>query len=170
MKPELPRLITRSLRVLAAIEDGLLVGFLLILIIMAGSQIIMRNLLGMGFVDMDTLSRLMVLWLGMLGAVVASRNKRHISVDLLTPRLPKKIRLFVEMVMELFAAVVCALITYYSFIFIQIESEYGTFIVSGVPSWAALLIIPAAFALITFHYLINALATAHGARQVGKPL
>jgi TRAP-type C4-dicarboxylate transport system permease small subunit len=65
-------------------EDALLVVLLSTMIVLAGTQIILRNFLDSGFVWIDPLLRVLVLWLGLLGATVATRNNKHIRIDLLS--------------------------------------------------------------------------------------
>ncbi len=65
-------------------EDALLVLLLSTMIVLASTQILLRNLFDSGFVWIDPLLRVLVLWLGLIGATVATRNNRHIRIDLLT--------------------------------------------------------------------------------------
>ena len=169
MSENLPQPIARTLRALAIIEDGLLVGLLVLLIVMAGGQIIMRNVFGTGFMDMDSLSRLLVLWLGMFGAVVASRKKKQIKVDVLSPRLPRRVRAIVAVIMDLFTACISMAVAYYSFSFMQIEFESGGMVFASVPAWTAALILPLAFGLIAFHYLLHAVAGCYQYCLIDNP-
>ena len=63
------------------------------MVLLASSQVIMRNFLDSGFSWGDPLLRLLVLWLGLMGAMVATRLDRHITVDallrVLTPGLQR---------------------------------------------------------------------------------
>ena len=65
-------------------EDALLVILLSAMIALAGTQILLRNLLDTGFVWIDPMLRVLVLWLGLIGATVATRNDKHIQIDVLT--------------------------------------------------------------------------------------
>lgn len=169
MPVDLPRPTTRILRVLAAIEDGLLVFILVALIVMAGAQIILRNVFGAGIMDMDSLTRLMVLWLGMFGAVVASRKKKHINVDVLSPHLPKKARALVTIGMDVFTVGVCLTVAIYALDLLVIEWQSGATVFASVPSWLAVSILPATFGLISFHYALHVIDGIHSLRQIGKP-
>ncbi|MCH8220487.1 MAG: TRAP transporter small permease subunit [Proteobacteria bacterium] len=66
------------------IENGLLVLILTSMILLASTQIFLRNFLSTGFTIGDELLRILVLWLAMLGALAASRDQRHIAIDALT--------------------------------------------------------------------------------------
>ncbi len=65
-------------------EDGLLALLLAVMIVLAGTQILMRNLFDSGFVWIDPLLRVLVLWFGLIGATVATRHNKHIRIDLLS--------------------------------------------------------------------------------------
>jgi TRAP-type C4-dicarboxylate transport system permease small subunit len=158
------------LRALAVIEDGLLVALLVLLIVMSGGQILFRNLFGVGLMDLDSFSRVLVLWLGMLGAVAAARHKKQINVDVLSPRLPKRMRAVVGVVMDLFTVAISLVVAYYSWSFLQIEFESGATLFASVPAWTTIIILPLAFGLMAFHYTLHAIAGIFQLRQIDKPL
>ena len=72
-------------------EDALLVLLLSAMIALASTQILLRNLFDSGFVWIDPLLRVLVLWLGLIGATVATRNNRHIRIDLLSKLFSRNI-------------------------------------------------------------------------------
>ena len=76
------------IRWLYRLEDGLLILALLAMIGMAVLQILLRVLFHTGIVWGDELVRVLVLWLGVLGAVSASRSDSHIRIDLAARYLP----------------------------------------------------------------------------------
>jgi TRAP-type C4-dicarboxylate transport system permease small subunit len=153
---------------LAVIEDGLLVALLVLLIVMSGGQILFRNLFGIGLMDLDSFSRVLVLWLGMLGAVAAARHKKQINVDVLSPRLPKRARAIVGVVIDLFTVVISAVVAYYSWLFLQIEFESGGTLFASLPAWTTIVILPLAFGLIAFHYSLHAIAGIYQFRQIDR--
>jgi tripartite ATP-independent transporter DctM subunit len=61
-------------------EDALLVVLLSTMIVLAGTQIILRNFLDSGFVWIDPLLRVLVLWLGLLGASVTCRAGQRLDL------------------------------------------------------------------------------------------
>ena len=68
-------------------ENGLLFVLLTGLILLASTQIFLRNALSMGFPWADGLIRLMVLWLGLAGGIAASRDRKQIAIDIVTRRV-----------------------------------------------------------------------------------
>ena len=71
-----------------AIEDGLLVVLLTGMIGLGVAQILLRNLWQTSLSWGDPLLRIALLWLTLLGAIVATRDRNHIRIDLLSHFLP----------------------------------------------------------------------------------
>ncbi|MCW8852100.1 MAG: TRAP transporter small permease [Gammaproteobacteria bacterium] len=136
------------------IEDGLLVIILTSMIILAVYQIIARNLFSEGIVWIDPLLRTLVLWVGLSGAVVATRTDNHIRIDVFTKYLPKYFQPYIQRIVYLFTLSICLLVAWHAGRFIYSEYEYGTIAFSGVPSWLAGLIIPVSFSLIAIRYAL----------------
>ncbi len=135
------------------IEDIFLAAMLTTMILLAGWQIVQRNFIGGGMIWADELLRLLVLWLGLLGAMAASRDNRHVSIDLLMRFLPKKIKPPVRILLHLFTAVVCGMLAFYSLKFVQMEHEYQTKVLTGLPAWWFELILPIGFGMMSLRYL-----------------
>ncbi|GBC63353.1 C4-dicarboxylate ABC transporter permease [Desulfonema ishimotonii] len=146
----------KILRLIYRVEDGLLVGVLLVMMSMAVAQILMRNLLGSGIVWGDVLVRILVLWIGLLGAMIASRSGEHIRIDLASRYFPEWLRQAVDAVGELFTAGICLTVAWHSFRFVRSEVEYGGIAFASVPAWACEAVIPFAFAVIGLRYLLLA--------------
>lgn len=144
----------RFIRVVNVVEDSLLVAILSAMIIFAVYQIIARNLFGEGVVWIDPLLRTLVLWVGLAGAVVATRTDNHIRIDVFTKYLPKQIQPYIQRTVYLFTLLVCLLIAWHAARFVYSEYEYGTMAFSDVPSWVTALIIPLSFALIAIRYML----------------
>ena len=138
---------------LLRIEDRVLVALLLIIIGMAVMQIILRNLFGSGIIWGDILVRILVLWIAMTGAMIASRRGDHINIDLLTRILPPKVRRLITGVVAMLTAGVCAVTAYYSFSFVSGEYTYGGRAFATMPVWVCAAIIPLGFTIIGMRYL-----------------
>lgn len=140
------------------LTDGLLCLLLVVMIALACLQITLRTFFSGGFLWADPLLRYLVLWSGMLGAVVATREGKHIAIDVITYLAPEKIREWVRLVINLFSLVVAMILTWASVIFIRNEALFGTSELLKIHSWTWNLIFPAAFGLIAFHFFIALLA------------
>lgn len=139
------------------LEDGILFGLLLLMIGMAVTQILLRNLFHSAIIWGDMLVRILVLWIGLIGGMIASRQDTHIRIDIVTRYLPKRAEVAVQGIVKLFASSVCVIMSYYSLEFVKMEFEDGGIAFANVPSWVCEAIIPFAFTIISLRYLILSL-------------
>lgn len=144
------------------LEDGLLVFLLASMILLATTQIVLRNFIEVGLVWADPLLRVMVLWLGLLGATVASRDNKHIRIDLLSRFLKKRAHLFLQTFVGLFTAIVCAVIAWHGARWVYWDYQDGLTAFSELPSWLLESIIPFAFGLISLRYFLFAISWGWG--------
>ena len=153
---EQPRksIVERVQMILYRVEDSILVGLLLLMITMAVLQIFLRNLFHTGIVWSDILVRILVLWVGLAGAMVASRQGNHINIDIMDRFLPERAKVVVNFVVELFTAFICAVVAYYSLQFVQMEFADGDMAFAKVPAWLCEAIIPFAFLVIAIRYVL----------------
>ncbi|MBL7178975.1 MAG: TRAP transporter small permease subunit [Desulfobacterales bacterium] len=140
--------------ILYRIEDGILVGLLSLMIGLAVTQIFLRNLFETAIVWSDILVRVLVLWVGLVGAMVASRHGNHINIDILNRFMPERFKPAVNAVVELFTALICTLMVYYSLRFVQVEYADGGIVFANVPAWVCESIIPFALAVIAIRYFM----------------
>ncbi len=144
----------KAIKLVNAFEDGLLVIILTSMIIFAVYQIIARNLFGEGIVWIDPLLRTLVLWVGLSGAVVATRTDNHIRIDVFTKYFPTHLLKHIQRIAYIFTISVCLLIAWHAARFVLSEYEYGTIAFSGVPAWITALIIPVSFTLMAVRYIL----------------
>ena len=136
------------------LEDAILVGLLLIMIGMAVTQIFLRNLFEAGIVWSDVMVRILVLWVGLIGAMVASRHDNHIAIDILDRYLPERAKVYANFVIKLFTALICTIAAYYSLLFVQMEFADGGMAFAQVPTWLCEAIIPFSFSVIALRYFL----------------
>ena len=146
--------VERAQMILYRVEDSILVGLLLLMITLAVLQIFLRNLFETGIVWSDVLVRILVLWVGLAGAMVASRQGNHINIDILDRFLPERAKVVVSFVVEVFTAFICAIVAYYSLQFVQMEFADGGMAFAKVPVWLCEAIIPFAFGVIAIRYVL----------------
>ena len=144
----------KFIKLVNAFEDGLLVTILSSMIVLAVYQIISRNIFNEGIVWIDPLLRTLVLWVGLSGAVVATRTDNHIRIDVFAKYFPPHMLKYVQRIAYLFALSVCLIIAWHAARFVLSEYEFGTIAFSGVPAWLTALIIPVSFALIAIRYAL----------------
>lgn len=144
----------KFIKLINVFEDSLLVILLSSMIVFAVYQIIARNLFGEGIVWIDPLLRTLVLWVGLSGAVVATRTDNHIRIDIFAKYFPQHIRKYMQRIVYLFTLSVCLIIAWHAARFVYSEYEYGTVAFSGIPAWLTALIIPVSFSLIAIRYAL----------------
>lgn len=150
----------RALRTLHRAEDLLLALALIVLVLLAAAQILLRTVFDTGLLWLDPLLRTLVLWVAMLGAMVAAREGRHIGLDLFGRVLPLRPLRMVRFVTHLFAAAVCAILAWHALRMVLDEHEIGTMAFASVPGWLAQSILPVALAVIALRLLIGAVRPA----------
>jgi len=149
----------KIIKIINTFEDSLLVIILSSMIVLAVYQIVARNLLGEGVVWIDPLLRTLVLWIGLSGAVVATRADNHIRIDVFAKYFPPYLLQHVQRIAYLFTLSVCLLIAWHAARFVYSEYEYDTIAFSGIPSWITALIIPVSFSLIAIRYALLIIAS-----------
>jgi len=148
----------RVSRAVRAVETALLAGVLGAMVVLAATQIVLRNGWGAGFDWADEALRLMVLWVAMLGAVAASGEQRHVSIDALSRYLPATLGRVVARLLNAVATGVCAVLAWYSWRFVAESWDAGEMLLGGrLPAWAAESILPAAFAIMALRYALATL-------------
>ncbi len=153
-------MLDRLARWIATTEDLLLSLLLTAMILLACAQIALRNLAGFSFSWADPLLRVMVLWLAMIGALVATRNDHHIRIDVLNRFLPKQLAAWVNRAGHLFSASVCGLIAWHAGRFVLMERSDATVAFNGLPAWWFELILPLGFGLVALRFLTLTLSPA----------
>ena len=160
--------VDRATRVL---ETSLIVVILGGLILLGAAQIVLRNFFSIGFAWGDGLTRLAVLWLGLLGALAASRDGRHITMGALTQFLPKGLQKVTGIGADWFAAAVCVALAWFSWAFVSDSREFGDTLLGDVPAWWLQLIMPVAFAVMAWRFLLQSVKRWRGtATAVTEPL
>ncbi len=142
------------------VENVLLVTLLSGMMLIAVGQVIAREIFETGFFWAGELVRLMVLWLAMVGSIAACRENRHIRIDAISHLLSDRAVGIVRMLVDTFAAVVCGVIAWNAWRYLQLEIEFEDTVLIDTPAWVAHLVVPVAFALLSYRFLVLVLQTA----------
>ena len=108
-----------------------------------------------GLIWGDSLLRVLVLWVALAGAMVASRKGGHIAIDIISPWVPFQVFRFLKASTHLFTIAVSGTMAYVSVGFIKLEQEDGSIAFANVPVWVCELIIPIAFIIITLRFVMS---------------
>jgi TRAP-type C4-dicarboxylate transport system permease small subunit len=138
-------------------EDTVLLIILISMMLLAGAQIFLRNFFDTNLFWGDEMLRLMVLWLTVAGGLAASRIDKHISIEVLDRFLPERVQLAVKVIIDLFTAFICALITWHSARFVMSSFEFGDMLMGNTPAWIMQIILPIGFGLMAYRHLLLAI-------------
>jgi TRAP-type C4-dicarboxylate transport system permease small subunit len=147
----------RALWWLHRLEDGVLVSLLLSMVVLAVTQIVLRDAFHGGVLWMDTLLKIMVLWIALFGALVGSREQRHVSIDLISRFLSPALKRYTSVLTALFTAGICGALAWFSFAYVQSEYESPSMAFAQIPTWVCESVMPFSFSLISLRYVLHAL-------------
>ena len=141
---------------IAKVEQTLIITFLSLMIFVAFLQIVLRNVFSTGLDWGDSFLRNLVLWIGFIGATLATKEGKHINIDIISRWLPSLGRNIVMLITHLFSFSVCCLLTYAALKFIRNEVQMGNRTLLNIPAWIPEMILPMTFALMTFRFGLRA--------------
>lgn len=147
-------LLRRTLAVLHGLEDLFLLSLILLAVSLASTQIVLRNSGTDALVWADQALNILVLWIAMAGAMVATRERNHIAIDLLSHYLTGFSRRLIEAATYFATSSVCAVAAWYGLGFVIEEREYGDIAFMNIPLWVCEAIIPFVLALIALRYAL----------------
>lgn len=150
------------LRGLHRLEDVFLALLLGAMVVLAPLQIFLRNFFDAGIGWVDPLLRVLLLWVGLMGAVAASRSDRHIGIDAASKILPETLAPVLGLVTSAFTAGVAGMVAWHSGRFVADEWKFESTAFSGIPAWMFESVIPVAFGLIAIRYGLRTRARARG--------
>ena len=147
--------VTRLLDWLERVERALLFLLFAALVLVAVYQILARNFWGGGLGFGDVFVRIAVLWVTVIGALLASRRDSHIRIDLLTRFLSPRMTTWVGGAAALFTGLVAGTFAWYAAQLVALDYADGVAGIGAIPAWVCELILPVGFALIALKYLIR---------------
>ncbi len=149
-------------RAARSLETWLIVAILSGLILLGAAQIVLRNFFSIGFSWGDGLSRLAVLWLGLLGALAASRDGRHIAIGAAARFLPRTLQIAAAVCANAFGAAVSAALAWYAWSFVSDSREFGDTLLADGPAWWLQSLMPIAFARMAWQFVGQAIKRWRG--------
>lgn len=144
---------------LSVFERALLVFLLSIIILFSFLQLFLRQFFSIGFSWIDVFLRHLVLWIGFLGAVIATDEGRHFSIDILKKFLQPPLKKWVEIMTDIFALICLLFLTESGIKFFKDEwSSHSILFTIGeiqVPAFFLDGIIPVGFLLLFIHFFLK---------------
>jgi len=149
----------RRTKLMTAIRGGLdgFVAFLvavvlLAMVLLSALQILLRNVFDTGLLWIDPLLRHFVLFIALLGGIVATGQKRHIQISALERFVHGKARRIVGSIAAALAVVICLAIVHAGLLLVRDEISSGERALFGIPSWIIVMAIPAGFLAIAIRF------------------
>jgi len=139
----------------ANLEMSLIVALLTTLVVVGVLQIILRNTMQTGILWADPLMRHIVLWLGTLGASLATARVRHINIDVLSRVLPERLAPTRRTIVYTATAIAAFFLGVASLRLVLDERSYGDVAFLGIETWMLQIVLPLSFLLICYRSLVN---------------
>ena len=140
---------------LSRIEKWVIIALLSFLMIVAFMQVVLRNLFSSGFVWADILLRNTVLWLALIGASNATKERKHIAIDIVSRYFSMRKKYLIEIVIAIISIYICHLLAFAGWTFASDERDAGSILVLNIPTWYFLTIVPFAFYAIAFRFFVR---------------
>jgi C4-dicarboxylate transporter, DctQ subunit len=144
------------------LEKALMVLCLGLMIVTAFAQIALRNFMGIGLSWSESMVRYLVLWVGFIGASLATREGRHITIEVFNLKPSAGGRRYLSAFSQLCAVVVCAAMTWAAVKFVRDDAQIGNRTFLDLPTWILETIIPATFAVMSLRFLLAAIRALRG--------
>ena len=153
------RLIERIDRAIAEAEKLIVVLLLSLMILVAFLQIVLRNFWATGLAGGDPFVRYMVVWVGFIGAALATHQGKHIKIDVLSHWLPPRANHLLQSLLNLVSAGICGLLAIAAFRFVQFEAQLGGKTFLDLPVWIPQVIIPVTFGIIALRFVLATISS-----------
>ncbi len=137
---------------LVSFEKAIAATSLLLLLILALSQVILRNIFDTGFSDIDVVSRHLVLFIAFMGAALATESNQHIKIDCLHAVVSEQFKAKIKRPLLFISSVVSGIFCWYGWQFWLDERLYAPD--NEQLALYLALIIPAGFFILSLHFFL----------------
>ncbi len=149
------RLIKQIENLLGKLEALTVTVLLSLMILISFGQVILRNVFNEGILWADIFIRQLVLWVGFLGASLAVREAKHISIDFLPHFLPATWKKLIQFIVNLTAGIVSGFLAWAAWRFVEFEMEGDATLFFDIPIWIFQIILPYSFCVISARFLMK---------------
>lgn len=156
-------------RYMKRLEDAALALLLTAMMLIGGWQIFMRNVVGVSLSWADESQRLLLLWLALLGAMAASRDRKQLRIDLASRYLKGIPRHALEAFADLLTAVVAGVIGWSALSFVRETQAFGDTVLGQIPAWIVQAILPFAFLMMAIRHFLDGLRSLGGRPRQPDP-
>ncbi|MFN7985687.1 MAG: TRAP transporter large permease subunit [Vicinamibacterales bacterium] len=135
-------------RLFSRIEDAVAATALAVMTVIPLLEIVLRRTAGIGIPGAGPIVQHLVLWVGFLGAAIAAREGKLLSLatgSLVPQGWPRRVT---AVIAAAIGAAVAIILMHAAVEFVQSERETGSSFGAGIPTWVAELVLPVGFGLI----------------------
>jgi len=99
--------------------------------------------------------RHLVLWVGFIGASLATREEKHINIDVFSRLTRGNVKLYTQALVYFFSMYISWLLADASWNFVLEEKEYKTILFNDIAAWYFQIIIPIGFAMMSLRFALG---------------
>ncbi len=150
---ELMKLLKQIESFISAAVNVAMVGLFIIMLCLAATQVFLRFFFNGSILWGDVAARNLVIWVGFLGASIATRQNKHFHIDVLTRLIKPALQRWFFSFANLFSALVCYYLAQASVAFVVSEEGNTTFL--EIPIMYLEVIIPVSFYIMMVQFAIR---------------
>jgi tripartite ATP-independent transporter DctM subunit len=125
----------------------------LAMVILPVLEIVLRAARGEGVPGGSKYVQHLMVWLGFVGAVIATGTGKHLGLATTTFLKEAKWRTAAMVFTSMVSAVTCLVLTYASYQVVKANAESSDLLAGGIPVWWSEIIVPVSLALITIRFI-----------------
>ena len=143
-----------ALKLVHKFENWVLVAATTAIVFFSTLQIVLRNFFESGVVWISPMLGILVLWVGLLGAILATRQHAHIKINVISNYLPEQYKPVAAIIADLFSAIVLFVLGYYCIEFVKLDLDTDAMAFASVPMWVVQIILPVSFFIMATRFLV----------------
>ncbi|MCX5777031.1 MAG: TRAP transporter large permease subunit [Candidatus Firestonebacteria bacterium] len=131
------------------IENGFAMALLFAMALIPVIEMVFRKLLNTGIAGSIVYVQHLTLWVGFVGAIIATRDKRHLTITSLDEYLPETGKKVAEIFRNFMSTAICFALFLASVQLVRSESITGNL---AIPTWIMELILPIGFIIMALRF------------------
>jgi TRAP-type C4-dicarboxylate transport system permease small subunit len=140
-----------------------------LMLLLTTLQVVLRLVFNEGIAWVDPLARRLMLWIGLLGAVLCTAEGKHFRIEVLEGNVPLRTKRVLEWISGMFSAIVCLALAGASVSYLLLVSPERDHGIGDVPLAVVAAIIPIAYLLLAGQFVLRTLAHDDEVALHGSP-
>ncbi len=145
---------------LSSIVNGSMVLLFTVMLTLAVVQVFLRYFFNGSLLWGDVAARHLVIWVGFLGAAMATRENKHFQIEILNRFIKPGMQRWLQSFSNLFASGVCYFLAQASTTFVLSDTESKTFL--EIPATYVEIIIPVSFYIMMVQFALRTIGNIMG--------